>query len=226
MIGHSVTITALSKSRLQNPDAGARGGGTQSADDEALMAAYVAGDMSAFSELFRRYARPGASALAFATRRSPDFVQQTFLHLHRARASFTVGACSAWLLSIAINLQREHFRASSAARVHPDVFTFGSRAPTGPDVIYEAERACRASNPYPRASVKCSNYCAERAVHCRHRERNGHDHRGRQIARASRSATLAPANDRAAVAERVSLRSVRARMGSMDRADNHRLSVG
>ena len=85
----------------------------------------------------------------------PDFVQQTFLHLHRARASFTVGALfRPWLLSIAINLQREHFRRLKRRRaVHPDVFTFGSRAPTGPDVIYEAERACRAVELLPAREV-------------------------------------------------------------------------
>ncbi|HEY4104390.1 MAG TPA: sigma-70 family RNA polymerase sigma factor, partial [Polyangiaceae bacterium] len=102
--------------------------------------------------LFRRYT-PVLERVLWRSLRDevPDFVQQTFLHLHRARASFTIGATfRPWLLSIAINLQREHFRRLKRRRaVHPDVFTFGSRSPTEPDVIYEAERACQAVKLLP-----------------------------------------------------------------------------
>jgi RNA polymerase sigma-70 factor (ECF subfamily) len=154
MIGHSGDYYGVVQEQVAESRRGRRAAGAErkAQTDEALMAAYVAGDMSAFSELFRRYA-PVLERVLWRSLRDevPDFVQQTFLHLHRARASFTVGALfRPWLLSIAINLQREHFRRLKRRRaVHPDVFTFGSRAPTGPDVIYEAERACRAVESLP-----------------------------------------------------------------------------
>jgi RNA polymerase sigma-70 factor (ECF subfamily) len=82
--------------------------------DEQLMAAYVAGDTAAFRELFTRYApllqgvmrkRLGNAAEV------DDLVQQTFLHLHRARHDFREGAkLRPWLFTIAFNLQRELFR--------------------------------------------------------------------------------------------------------------------
>jgi RNA polymerase sigma factor (sigma-70 family) len=154
MIGHSGDYYGVVQEQVAESRRGRRSPGAErkAQTDEALMAAYVAGDMSAFSELFRRYA-PVLERVLWRSLRDevPDFVQQTFLHLHRARASFTIGALfRPWLLSIAINLQREHFRRLKRRRaVHPDVLSFGSRTPTGPDVIYEAERACRAVESLP-----------------------------------------------------------------------------
>lgn len=86
--------------------------GTRS--DEELMAAYVAGDSAAFRELFDRLGpvlfrvlRRQLATEADAT----DLVQQTFLHLHRARNDFRPGArLKPWLFTIAYNLKREHFR--------------------------------------------------------------------------------------------------------------------
>jgi RNA polymerase sigma-70 factor (ECF subfamily) len=154
MIGHSGDYYGVVQEQVAESRRGRRAAGPErkAQSDEALMAAYVAGDMSAFAELFRRYA-PVLERVLWRSLRDEvaDFVQQTFLHLHRARTSFTIGALfRPWLLSIAINLQREHFRRLKRRRaVHPDVFTFGSRAPIGPDVIYEAERACRAVESLP-----------------------------------------------------------------------------
>ncbi|RJO71886.1 MAG: RNA polymerase sigma factor [Myxococcales bacterium] len=82
--------------------------------DEALMAAYVAGDSEAFDELFARYA---PILLRVMRRQLPreadahDLVQETFLQLHRARHDFKLDArLKPWLFTIAINLKREHFR--------------------------------------------------------------------------------------------------------------------
>ncbi|MCA9628329.1 MAG: RNA polymerase sigma factor [Myxococcales bacterium] len=82
--------------------------------EEELMAAYVAGDRSAFDELFQRLAPILLRVLA---RQLPnreeanDLVQQTFLQLHRSRHDFRAGArLRPWLFTIAINLKREHFR--------------------------------------------------------------------------------------------------------------------
>lgn len=84
------------------------------ATDEALMEAYVAGDRSAFAELFSRYAprlrRLMARDLARGTD-ADDLVQQTFLQLHRARRDFRAGArLRPWLFTIALNLKRQYFR--------------------------------------------------------------------------------------------------------------------
>lgn len=80
--------------------------------DEALMAAYVAGDATAFRELFRRYAPRLRAVVRHESTQDPaDLVQQTFLQLHRARASYVQGApFRPWLMTIARNLKREQIR--------------------------------------------------------------------------------------------------------------------
>lgn len=82
--------------------------------DEALMARFVDGDKAAFRALFDRYAGPLHGMLRRALPRDDDardLVQQTFLHLHRARADFKPGArLKPWLYTIALNLKREYFR--------------------------------------------------------------------------------------------------------------------
>lgn len=85
------------------------------ANDEELMAAYVAGDSAAFEELFRRYApllqrvlRTGLSSASEAD----DLVQQTFLQVHRARYDFDQRLpLRPWIFTIALNLRRESFRS-------------------------------------------------------------------------------------------------------------------
>lgn len=102
------------------PDGGGKGApksGSESEgpSDEELMALYVRdGDKGAFKAIFGRYSRRlyglfmrsvGSEATA------NDMVQQTFLHLHRARNDFRQGAkLRPWLYTIAINVRREHFR--------------------------------------------------------------------------------------------------------------------
>ncbi|MEO6600777.1 MAG: RNA polymerase sigma factor [Polyangiaceae bacterium] len=84
--------------------------------DEELMAAYIAGDKTAFRELFQRYApllqRTMARDLRSAEEAN-DLVQQTFLHLHRSRLDFEPGRkLKPWIFTIALNLKREFFRRS------------------------------------------------------------------------------------------------------------------
>jgi RNA polymerase sigma-70 factor (ECF subfamily) len=82
--------------------------------DEALMQGYVAGDEAAFRVLFARY----ASFLMRLIRRQvwreadvQDLVQQTFLQVHRARRDFRAGMrLRPWLVTIALNLARDHLR--------------------------------------------------------------------------------------------------------------------
>ncbi len=78
------------------------------------MAAWCAGERAAFEGLFRRYGDrlhgyflrgTGSDELA------RDMVQQTFLHLHRARSDFRRGsALRPWLYTIAANVRRQHYR--------------------------------------------------------------------------------------------------------------------
>ncbi len=82
--------------------------------DEELMAAYVAGDPTAFSALFERYGPMLIRIMRRQMRHDDDaheLVQQTFLQLHRARKDFQQGRkLRPWLMTIAYNLKREHFR--------------------------------------------------------------------------------------------------------------------
>ncbi|RLB54846.1 MAG: RNA polymerase sigma factor [Deltaproteobacteria bacterium] len=82
--------------------------------DERLMAAYVAGNETAFAELFHRYGGRLLRVIRRQVRSEDDareIVQQTFLHLHRARHDFRSGATlRPWIFTIALNLKREYFR--------------------------------------------------------------------------------------------------------------------
>ena len=82
--------------------------------DEELMAAYVAGDEAAFRTLFDRWA-PIVLGLTRRHLRDEDLAreitQQTFFRLHGARHDFRTDAkLRPWLLTIAMNLVREHWR--------------------------------------------------------------------------------------------------------------------
>jgi RNA polymerase sigma-70 factor (ECF subfamily) len=104
-------------------------------DDEQLMAAYVAGDVQSFQELFRRYAPLLETKLAaWPGNRNDvaDLVQQTFLQLHRARNEFDPRyKLRPWLVTIAINVSREASRRK--LRRHELLFDFEAEtAPTGP----------------------------------------------------------------------------------------------
>ncbi len=82
--------------------------------DEDLFAAYVGGDLAAFHALFERYAPLLLRLMRRDVRRqqeAEELVQETFLHLHRSAADFRAGArLRPWLMTIALNLKREHFR--------------------------------------------------------------------------------------------------------------------
>jgi RNA polymerase sigma-70 factor (ECF subfamily) len=82
--------------------------------DEALMAAYKAGDRAAFGEIFRRYSPLLLRVMQHQLSRredAQDLVQQTFLQLHRSRYDFRPEArLRPWLLTIAVNLKRQYFR--------------------------------------------------------------------------------------------------------------------
>lgn len=115
--------------------------------DEELMAAYVAGDMAAFDELFRRLAPGLTRVLSRDLRRKEeahDLVQQTFLQLHRHRLDYEPGRpLRPWLYTIALNLKRQYFR-------------YERRRPTEPlpeaNELAAGSRAAVASGLDPRGS--------------------------------------------------------------------------
>lgn len=82
--------------------------------DEELMEAYRGGDEAAFGRLFERYAPRLGRSLRRRVRNEADadeLLQQTFLHLHRARHDFRSGTrLRPWLFTICRNLEREYFR--------------------------------------------------------------------------------------------------------------------
>lgn len=82
--------------------------------DEALFAAYVAGDRQAFRQLFGRWSGPLTRLMrqqVWDAQDAGELVQQTFLQLHRARHDFKPGAqLRPWLYTIALNLRRGYFR--------------------------------------------------------------------------------------------------------------------
>lgn len=89
--------------------------------DEALMSLYAtAGDQRAFNELFRRLApRINMMLLRLTNRRdvAEELTQVTFLKVHRARASYLVGAPVApWVNAIARNVFLDSYRRSRSRR--------------------------------------------------------------------------------------------------------------
>lgn len=86
--------------------------------DEALMQAYQRGDDAAFSALFSRYARRiyGYFAHRSGSRaHAEDMTQQTWLQVHRARASYRGdGRFAPWLFTIAANTFRTTLRGGAA----------------------------------------------------------------------------------------------------------------
>ena len=91
--------------------------------DEALMAAYLAGDQAAHRALFDRLA-PVLTALIRRQLRdeaeAEDVLQRTFLAMHRARHDFRPGArVRPWVFTIAMNLVRDTFRRRKRRRESP-----------------------------------------------------------------------------------------------------------
>ncbi len=86
--------------------------------NEALMAAYRAGDQGAFRRLFDRFApRIHGAALrrGFSEADAGDVVQQTFVHVHQSRRDFRAGAeVRPWIYTIAFNVIRDMGRRAAS----------------------------------------------------------------------------------------------------------------
>lgn len=88
--------------------------GWRTATDERLMEAVAAGSERAFEELYRRYARRLQGFFSVRTAdatAAADFVQELFMRLWTARASYQAGRPVApWLFTLAYNLLRNDLR--------------------------------------------------------------------------------------------------------------------
>lgn len=92
---------------------------TTGPSDEELMARYRDGETAAFRMLFERHAPLLFRVLSRDLARpgdAEDLLQQTFLQVHRARYDFDPSRrFRPWVITIALNLKREHFRTARRA---------------------------------------------------------------------------------------------------------------
>ncbi len=114
--------------------------------DEELMLEYRRGAMPAFEELFRRYApllRGLLRRRLWSDALVEELVQQTFLQLHRARHDFdATKPLRPWVITIALNLAREHERRRGRRPQLVSLEAVGDRVANGaqPHARFEAGR--------------------------------------------------------------------------------------
>lgn len=81
-----------------------------------MMVAYQGGDVTAFERLYGALAGPVLRYLRWLTRdatRAEDLLQETFLHVHRARHTWDPSrSAKAWVYAIAHNVFRMYVRAA------------------------------------------------------------------------------------------------------------------
>ncbi len=141
----TLALQATSLPRAIRERVGSRGVGRDRTDEE-LMLAYVDGDEAAFRELFERWA-PIVHGLTRRHLRDEDLAreitQQTFFKLHGARKDFRRdGKLRPWLLTIAMNLVREHWRRGKR-RKHVELDERREVAPTPERSRLELEERAR-----------------------------------------------------------------------------------
>jgi RNA polymerase sigma-70 factor (ECF subfamily) len=112
--------------------------------DEMLMTSYAGGEQACFRELYRRWAPRLRASLArrgMTAAEAEDLTQQTFLQLHRHRATFPIGCrFRPWLYTIAMNLMRDQLRRGATCASHADLEAVAGEAPSVADEI-DARRA-------------------------------------------------------------------------------------
>jgi RNA polymerase sigma-70 factor, ECF subfamily len=116
--------------------------------DEALFAAYQAGDAAAFEALFGRWQGPlgrHLSRMLDDPAAADDLVVETFLRLHRHRQRWREGTpLRPWLFTIARNLARNRLRAQRLWGWLP-LATAGDRPAPAPPVDDELRRRVAAA---------------------------------------------------------------------------------
>jgi len=91
--------------------------------DDALMAAFAAGDAGAFERLFERHRRPLFTHLLHHTGnagRAEDLFQEVFLRLIRGRERYRAGNFRAWLFTVAHNALTDDRRRSALRASHEE----------------------------------------------------------------------------------------------------------
>jgi RNA polymerase sigma-70 factor (ECF subfamily) len=129
----------------------------RSVDD--AMAHYAAGDDAAFAEVYAVVAPRLTSYLRRRMRdqaRVGDLVQQTFLHMHRARRTFLAGAeVLPWAFAIARRQLVDAYRAAEREELPAldfDLPATLATAPRGDDVLAAKETAHRFEHALARLS--------------------------------------------------------------------------
>lgn len=91
--------------------------------DEQLLAAVLAGEMAALTQLVERYQRPLTGYLERLLGGdwplAQDLAQETFLRVLRQRECCGQRPFKPWLYAIATNLARDHFKSAASRRVSP-----------------------------------------------------------------------------------------------------------
>jgi RNA polymerase sigma-70 factor (ECF subfamily) len=99
------------------------GGAMERLSDERLLAAVLAGELEALTQLVERYQRPLTGYLERLLGGdwplAQDLTQETFLRVLRQRDCRGQRPFKPWLYAIATNLARDHFKSATNRRVTP-----------------------------------------------------------------------------------------------------------
>lgn len=132
---------------------------TPASEDQQLASACAAGDTRAFETIYRRYGDRMKSIarnhLGGNVSDAEDVVQETFLKLHRAAATYTGEASlGTWLVRILVNTCYDHLRKRKRRIEESSIdATFERSAPTVDDVKRIALRRLLDELPEQRRSV-------------------------------------------------------------------------
>ena len=121
------------------------GGTVDEVSDRALVAALAEGDQAALGAIYDRFQRDVHRFVGRMARDAEvdDLVQSTFLEAHRSASRFRGNsAVKTWLLGIAANLVRMHFRGEQRRRSATTAFETAPQPPrpSPDDAITEEQR--------------------------------------------------------------------------------------
>ena len=129
-------------------------------DADEAMSRYARGDESAFAAIHAHVAPRLAGYLRRRVREAalvPDLVQQTFLHMHRARRTFRVGSeVLPWAFSIARRQLVDAYRAELGPTVTVDLGGAGDHRatyPCGEELLAAKEAARRVERAFAALSA-------------------------------------------------------------------------
>jgi len=151
---------------LERPRVARRRAPASSRDADEAMSRYARGDESAFAAIHEHVAPRLAAYLRRRVREAalvPDLVQQTFLHMHRARHTFRAGSeVLPWAFAIARRQLVDAYRAELGPTVNDVDFEVDQRAPypcgeqllAAKEAARRVERALAALSAPQRAALE------------------------------------------------------------------------